>query len=381
MTVKESHNVAGLKTTWGFEFAKDFVAASDSVGVSRLKAAGAVILGKTNIPVSLADWQSVNPIYGRTKNPFDLERTPGGSSGGSAAALAAGMVPLEFGSDIGGSIRVPAAFCGVFGHKPSFELIPVRGHAPMGADGVPPPLSVVGPLARSAADLSLALDVLAGPSSEQALGYRLALPPPRHAGLADFRILVLTAHPSAQVDSEIRSAIEAIAGRLEGSGARVSRESALLPDLATAHGAYMDLLNTAMAMRGPEPPKTTAAEWMAMLDRQVEVRRQWANLFEDNDVVLTPAFGTAAYPHDSREPGERTLTLDGVQTPYFAQLAWPGLASLGNLPATAVPIGRTRAGLPIGMQVIGPYLEDHTTIGFARLLEREFGGFRRPPGL
>jgi amidase len=251
----------------------------------------------------------------------------------------------------------------------------------MGADGVPPPLSVVGPLARSAADLSLALDVLAGPSSEQALGYRLALPPARHAGLADFRILVLTTHPSAQVDSEVRSAIEAIAGRLEGLGARVSRESALLPDLAKAHGAYMDLLNTAMAMRGPEPPKTTAAEWIAMLDRQVEVRRQWANLFEDNDVVLTPAFGTAAYPHDSRDPGERTLTLDGAQTPYFAQLAWPGLASLGNLPATAVPISQTRAGLPIGMQVIGPYLEDRTTIGFARLLEREFGGFRRPPGL
>ncbi|HEY2751512.1 amidase family protein [Phenylobacterium sp.] len=381
MTVKESHNVAGLKTTWGFDFAKDFVAAGDSVGVSRLKAAGAVILGKTNIPVSLADWQSVNPIYGRTKNPFDLERTPGGSSGGSAAALAAGMVPLEFGSDIGGSIRVPAAFCGVFGHKPSFELIPVRGHAPMGADGVPPPLSVVGPLARSAADLSLALGVLAGPSSEQARGYRLALPPARHAGLADFRIMVLTAHPSAQVDSEVRSAIEAIAVRLEGLGSRVSRGSALLPDLAKAHGAYMDLLNTAMAMRGPEPPKTTAAEWMAMLDRQVEIRRQWANLFEDIDVVLTPAFGTAAYPHDSRDPGERTLTLDGAQTPYFAQLAWPGLASLGNLPATAVPIGQTLAGLPIGMQVIGPYLEDHTTIGFARLLEREFGGFRRPPGL
>ena len=172
-----------------------FRAHEDAVGVARLKAAGAVILGKTNIPVALSDWQSVNPIYGRTCNPYDLTRSPGGSSGGGAAALAAGMVPLEYGSDIGGSIRVPAAFCGVFGHKPSLDLIPGRGHAPAGADGVPPPLAVVGPLARTATDLRLALDVLAGPDTPQSKGYRLALPPSRHAKLADFRVLVITSHP------------------------------------------------------------------------------------------------------------------------------------------------------------------------------------------
>ena len=380
MTVKESHNIAGLPTTWGFEWAKDFRASTDAVGVSRLKAAGAVILGKTNVPVSLADWQSVNPIYGRTKNPYDLERTPGGSSGGGAAAVAAGMVPLEFGSDIGGSIRVPAAFCGLFGHKPSFDLIPVRGHAPAGADGVPPPMAVVGPLARTAADLALALDVLAGPDREQAVGYRLALPPARHGRLGDFRVLVLTEHPAARTDGEIRAAIEAVAARLEGLGARVSRSSDRLPDLAKAHEAYGALLGTAMALRGPEPPPTTAAEWMKMLDQQVAIRRQWAALFEDIDVVLAPVFGTAAYPHDDRPSDQRTLILDGQPTPYFAQLAWPGLASLANLPATAAPIGQTKAGLPIGLQVIGPYLEDRTTLAFAEFVEREFGGFRPPHG-
>ncbi|MBA3810962.1 MAG: amidase, partial [Caulobacteraceae bacterium] len=179
MTVKEAHNVAGLPTTWGLVAYKDWIAPTDSVGVARLKAAGAVILGKTNIPPLLADWQSGNPVYGRTNHPLDAARTPGGSSGGSAAALAAGMVPLEFGSDIGGSIRVPAAFCGVFGHKPSYDLIPERGHAPPGLDGVPAVLGVIGPMARSAADLALALDILAGPDDDQAVGYRLDLKAPR----------------------------------------------------------------------------------------------------------------------------------------------------------------------------------------------------------
>ena len=192
MTVKESHNVAGLKTTWGFEGFKDYTASEDAVGVARLKAAGAVILGKTNVPPFLADYQSNNPIYGRTGNPWDLTRTPGGSSGGAAAALAAGMVPLEFGSDIGGSIRMPAHFCGVYGHKPSFNLVPTRGHQPpMTPAGAGVLLLVLGPLARTAADLTLALDVLAGPDTADAVGYRLALPPARHAKLSDYRVLVL----------------------------------------------------------------------------------------------------------------------------------------------------------------------------------------------
>jgi len=381
MTVKESHNVAGLKTTWGFDFAKDFVAPADSVGVARLKAAGAVILGKTNVPVALADLQSVNPIYGRTQNPWDTSRTPGGSSGGGAAALASGMVPLEFGSDIGGSIRNPAHFCGVYGHKPSYNLIPQRGHSPPNTDGAGVALAVLGPLARSASDLQLALDVLAGPEDLEAVGYQLALPAPRHARLADFRVLVIDRHPLAEVDEEVRAGLNGLARGLERLGARVSRANAELPDLAASHEQYMALLGAAMARGNPNAPSITAIEWMTRLDLQAAARRQWKRLFEAVDVILAPVHGSLAFAHDANpDPGARVLTLNGQPTPYFAQLAWAGIATYGNLPATALPVGVSKAGLPFGAQVIGPYLEDRTTIAFAGLVAREFGEFRKPPG-
>ena len=382
MTVKESHNVAGLQTTWGFEPFKGFVAPADSLGVARLKAAGAVILGKTNIPPWLADFQSSNPVYGRTSNPWNLDRTPGGSSGGGAAAVAAGMVPLEFGSDIGGSIRNPAHFCGIYGHKPSYNLIPQRGHSPPHTDGGGVVLAVVGPLARSAADLDRALGVLAGPDEIEGVGYRLALPPARHERLADYRILVIDQHPLAEVDGEIRADLNDLAARLEGLGAKVSRASDLLPDPAETHASYMSLLQAAMSRGNPQAPTITATEWMTLLDTQLVYRRRLAKLFETVDVVLSPVHGATAFPHDdSPDPGARTLTLNGAPTPYFAQLAWIGMATFGNLPATVAPLGRSREGLPFGVQIAGPYLEDRTTIGFAQLLEREFGGFRAPSGL
>ena len=382
MTVKESHNVAGLKTTWGFEPFKDWIARTDSVGVARLKAAGAVILGKTNIPPFLADFQSNNPIYGRTGNPWDLTRTPGGSSGGGAAALAAGMIPLEFGSDIGGSIRNPAHFCGLYGHKPSYNLVPSRGHQPPGVpDGAGVVLAVVGPLARTAADLDLALDVLAGPDEGEATGYRLALPPARHDRLADYRILLVDSHPLVALDDEIRTGLGALADRLQAVGAKVARSSPLLPDLAHVHTTYTGLLTPAMSRGQPGVQTISAQEWMALMDAQAQLRKRWAELFGAFDIVLTPIHGAPAFPHDdTADPNARTLTINGKETPYFAQVAWAGPATLGNLPATAIPVGQTRAGMPFGAQVIGPYLEDRTTIGFAALVEREFGGFRRPPG-
>ncbi|MFN3512163.1 MAG: amidase family protein [Phenylobacterium sp.] len=382
MTVKEAHNVAGLPTTWGFSEAAGWIAPADSIGVARLKAAGAVILGKTNVPVSLADWQSVNPVYGRTNNPWALERTSGGSSGGSAAALAAGMVPLEFGSDIGGSIRVPAAFCGVYGHKPSYGVVPGRGHSPPGIDGLDVPLGVIGPMARTAADLDLALSVLAGPAEEEAAGYRLDLPAPRRARLADHRILVLDNHPLAVVSAEVRDALNDLAGRLERLGTQVARRSTLLPDLARSHEVYMGLLTAIMSRGGPAPPDLISAHgWMDLLDAQLAIRRQWAALFEAFDLVLAPAYGTVAFRHlEEPDPAKRLHRINGEDTPYFGQLAWPGMATLANLPATAAPVGLDREGLPIGIQIIGPYLHDRATIAFARLLEQEFGGFRPPSG-
>jgi amidase len=373
MTVKEAHNVAGLPTTWGIKEAANFVPAQDSVGVARLKAAGAVILGKTNVPPHLGDWQSVNPIYGRTSHPFDPARTPGGSSGGSAAALAAGMVPLEFGSDIGGSIRVPSAFCGVFGHKPTWGVIPGRGHVPPGLDGAEVPLGVIGPMARTASDLELAMGVLAGPDADDAVGYSLALPAPRRERLADYRVLIIDEHPIAKVQGEIAAAVEDLAAGLGKAGVGVARQSNLTPDLAAAHQVYMTILGAIMSRGSPGMAEPISAHaWMEALDAQIAIRRRWAALFEDYDVVLAPAFGVVAFPHDDAPFPERKHVIDGEETPYLNQVAWPGMATLANLPATAAPIGKTRGGLPIGVQIIGAHLADLTTIAFAGHLEREF---------
>ena len=369
MTVKEAFNVEGLVTTWGLESARDWVAPSDAAVVQRLKAAGAVIVGKTNVPPNLSDWQSANPVYGRTLNPHDATRSPGGSSGGSAAALATGMVPLEFGSDIGGSIRVPSAFCGTFGHKPSFGLVPIEGHEPPGAVGNPPPLGVVGPMARSVEDLELALGVTAGPWGMDAVGYRVDLPAPRGERLEDFRVLVLDDHPAAPVDAEIRTAIGELVRRARSAGAEVAYESNLLPDLAAQHATYMPLLMTAMTLGGPPGPQTpTANAYMGMLNAQLAWRQRWAELFENFDVVVAPTLGTVAFPHLEGEWGDRTLTINGKPEPFAGQLLWASLATLPNLPSTAIPIGKTKAGLPIGAQIVGPYLEDWTTLAFARLI-------------
>jgi len=370
MTVKEAFDVAGLPTSWGAPQFRDAIAATDAVAVQRLRAAGAVILGKTNVALNLGDWQTVNPIHGRTENPLDPSRTPGGSSGGSAAALAAGYVPLEFGSDIGGSIRVPAGFCGVYGHKPTYELVPQRGHKPGGVDEAPVPLNVVGPMARSAADLTLALDVTAGPDMDLAVGYRLSLPPPRRERLADYRVLVLDSHPLCVTGVEIRDAMERLADWLSRHGATVGRSSPLLPDFAAAQRAYSVLVTSIFSLGDPTRRSPHSAhDWLNALTLQTVMRRRWAELFREWDVVAAPVYGVAAFPHDDRPQVERTLIIDGSATRYMDQIAWPGVATFPHLPATSVPIARTAEGMPIGVQLIGPYLEDRTTIHLAGLLE------------
>jgi amidase len=367
MTVKESVDVAGLPTTWGLPPLRDFRPQADAAVVERLKAAGAVILGKTNVPPSLADWQSTNPIYGRTVNPHDPTRTPGGSSGGAAAAVASGMVPLEIGSDIGGSIRVPAVFCGVWGHKPTYGLMPARGHGFPATDGAAVELAVVGPLARSAADVALALDVIAGPDGDEANGYRAALPAPRPQRLADCRILALDRHPRVHTDSVLRAAVESVCGRAAAAGARVVREHALLPDLGAANADYIEMLGAIVSRGAPGATEVlTVNRWFELLDRRHRLRRQWRALFAEIDVVVAPTFGTLAYPHvDAPDMRTSTLMVDGEPTVYGQQIAWPGVATFPGLPATAMPVGRSADGLPIGLQVIGPFLHDRTTIAMA----------------
>lgn len=370
MTVKESIDIAGLPTTWGFPEFKTLPVREDAVVVQRLKAAGAVILGKTNAPVALADWQTVNPIYGRTVNPHDHARTPGGSSGGAAAALAAHMVPLEVGSDIGGSIRVPAHMCGVYGHKPTYGVIPLKGHGFPGTDGIDVPLAAVGPMARSADDIALAFDVLAGPV--EGTGWRLDLPPARHKTLKDFRVFVLDAHPAVATDATVRDALNGLAEKLERAGAKVVRQVPDMPDLAKAQELYTQMLTTVVTRGSPNAPPVSAHAFMELQDAQMRTTRQWRTIFKDIDVMLAPTFGVPPYPHeDNPDWAARTLMIDGKATPYGAQLGWPGLATWPLLPATAAPIAKTKDGLPVGAQIVGDLYGDRTTIAFAQLLQRE----------
>lgn len=410
MAVKESFNVGGLPTTWGLPIGRDWRAAEDAVAVTRLKAAGAVILGKTNIALSIADWQSSNPIYGTTNNPWDLKRSPGGSSGGSAAALAAGYVPLELGSDLSASLRVPAHLCGVFAHKPTANVVPQRGHAPPRSPALATDLTngmgVCGPMARTAADLSLALDVIAGPDDYEAAAYRLQLPPTRHSGLKEFRVLVLDTHPLLPVAQEIRVTIDQLANRLAATGATVARSSSLLPDLAESARLHTRLVrNFAAFGRPPEffkeiqekvaalmPDDDSLKAWRARAPllshhdvmageiARARLRQQWAGLFKEFDVVLCPPFVVTAFPHDHKPDQEdRTIDIDGVTHPYLSLIVWATLATPPGLPATVMPAGQSRTGLPIGVQIIGPLYEDRTTLAFAQLLEREYGGFTKPP--
>src|SRR5437667_7315950 len=264
ITLKESINVAGLGTTCGVPEWKTFVSQHDSPAWARLRAAGAVLMGKTNVPPMLADWQSANPVYGRANNPWDLGRTPGGSSGGSAAALAAGLTALEVGSDIGGSIRVPAAFCGVYGHRPSETLLPKSGQFPMPPmPNVAVVMGVQGPLARSAEDLELALSVLAGADVGEDVAWRVELPAARHARLADFRVAVLPAIPWLAVDDQISSALESLAARLSGLGCTVKRvQPDGLGDWREHHALYRSLLSAVTGARlDEETRKQRIAMW------------------------------------------------------------------------------------------------------------------------
>ncbi|MGR4868607.1 amidase family protein [Variovorax sp. LARHSF232] len=371
MTVKESFNVAGLPTSWGLPPFKNFMPAQDAVAVARLKAAGAVILGKSNVAAGLADWQSSNPVYGRTANPLDLARSAGGSSGGGAAALAAGMVALEMGSDMYGSIRVPAHFCGVYGHKPSIGVLPTRGHDFPATQMEPGDFpAVVGPLARSADDLDLVLAAIGGPDLPQSRAWHLVMPAPRHARLRDFRVLVLAEHPAAAASASMRAAMEGMAERLAREGATVARSSELLPDLKDIGAGYVTLVTTMLGAFQPGgSTRLSAHDWIRLMGKREAFRVQWRAFFERFDALLCPPFGCAAFAHEDNPDWEaRRLMIDEQPTPYGAQGAWATMASLAGLPATVAPIAKEADGLPLGVQIIGPFLEDRTTIALARLL-------------
>ena len=408
VTVKESYDVAGLPTTWGMPQHRTHRPAEDAVQVSRLRTAGAVVLGKTNVPLGLQDVQSFNEVYGTTNNPWDRGRTSGGSSGGSAAALACGFGALSIGSDIAGSLRTPAHFCGVYAHKPTLGLAANRGMVPPRAPALPVDLdlAVVGPMARTARDLTLLLDVMAGPDPlTLGVAYALTQPPARHQRLCDFRVLVLDEHPLIATGSAVRAGVNRVADALVAGGARVERHSPLLPDLTEAATIYMRLLfsstgayfpveadeelRTRVAELSADDPSLDAArlrgmvlshrDWLEVNSRRELHRHRWRQFFTEFDAVVCPVTPTPAFPHDhAPDPRERRIDIDGVAYPYFDQLVWAGLPTMPGLPATAVPAGRSPEGLPVGVQLIGPMFEDRTPLRLAELIEHRIGGFRAP---
>ena len=406
MTIKESFDLAGAPTTWGIPEMRGRIARQDAVATERLLKAGAVIFGKTNVPLLLADWQSFNAVYGTTNNPWDLTRTPGGSSGGSAAALAVGMSALELGSDIGASIRNPAHYCGVTGHKPTWGIVPLRGQSTVGALAMSD-ISVAGPLARTAEDLALALSVVAGPDELDAAGWRLALPKPVKARLADYRVALLIEDPNCAVEAEYAARLAEVGRRLEELGATVSFEARPAIDTVKAHALYIRLLRAVtMARLAPEVfadwQRKTAAlapeddsyrarvarattilhrDWLAAHEERTKLRWAWHDFFRDWDVLLTPAAAGPAWPHDQQgERFDRVIDVNGRPENTNDQLFWAGISGVAYLPSTVTPIGLSSAGLPLGVQIITDHLQDLTSIDFARLLAQEIGGFVPPPG-
>ena len=411
MTVKESFNVAGLPTTWGIPAQRDFRPKEDALAITRVNDAGAVVLGKTNVPIGLGDCQSYNDIYGTTNNPYDLTRTPGGSSGGSSAALAAGFGALSIGSDLAGSLRGPAFHCGIFAHKPTFGLVPLRGHTPPPFPALPidRDMVVIGPMARSAADLSLLLDVIAGPDPlEAGKAFSVALPPPRHEGFKGFRVLVIESDPLMPTDAAVRAAISKLTADLGKLGAQIERESPLWPDFAASSRLFMRMLLSFVAIGFPPDVYAGAVaaaanlpaqadslqderlrgialshrDWLMAEGARAGLRAQWRALFESFDAVICPVMPTPAFPHDhSVEMEQRRVMIDAREHSYADQMAWPGIANVTGLPATAIPLGLSPEGVPVGVQIIGPWLEDRTPLKLAELIERECGGFVPPAAL
>lgn len=406
MTIKESYQFAGSPTTWGVPALRDNITETSALAVDRLLDAGVVLFGKTNVPIHLADWQSFNAIYGTTNNPWDLGRTPGGSSGGSAAALAAGLTGFDAGSDIGASIRDPAHYCGVFGLKPTYGIVPPRGQSMPGTVAAAD-ISVIGPMGRGAKDLEIGLDVMSGPDLLDDAGWRLDLPIPAQTSLKDFRVAVKLSDPNSEVDQEYAECLQRLADGLAKAGAKVSDTAHPDIDTRRLHEIYVLLLRAATSSRTPEEDVARLTElkanldpadqsylarmalgvtmphreWLRLNNERHAMRFKFAEFFRDWDILLCPAAASAAWPHDQQgERHNRTIPVNGKMVPTTDQLFWAGFSGVVFLPSTVGPAGLTASGLPVGYQAISAHMHDKTAIRFSECVEREIGGFVPPPG-
>jgi len=406
ITIKDAYEVKGMRSTGGSPKWKEHIPNKDAVVVDRLRKAGAIVVGKTNVPLLSGDWQTYNELFGVTNNPWDIHKTPGGSSGAAAAAVSAGFSFLDIGSDIGGSIRIPAHFCGVYGLKPSYGLIPKSGHIP------PPPgmlshqntLSVAGPIARSSKDIHIALSILAGASPLEKKGWKLDLPSTRHQNIKDFRVAIWSNDPFCAVENAIADAIEELATQVGKLGATVHEDNPGV-SLQMNDDIYWNMSTPIIASGFPKStldsmekllensdpndtnPRVRQARgallkqqsWLSYNERRLRIQAMWEEFFTSFDVLICPVVFTTAFDHN-HEPDlfNRTITVDGIKRHYSEITAWPSVATLPQLPSVVVPIAQNADGLPIGVQIIGPYLEDYTPIAFAQAIEGICSGYNPP---
>lgn len=386
ITIKDSIDWAGSPSTWGDPANADYVPTEDADVLGQLRGAGTIVYGKTNVPLHLAEWQSFNAIHGRTDNPWDPSRTPGGSSGGSAVAVATGMASFEVGSDIGGSIRWPAAHTGTAGHKPSYGLVSQHGHTFPGQEGTVDN-NVVGPIARTVEDLELILPVM--------WERHLAPPPPARRALSEFTVGVLLENPIGAQAVAVTETVRAAIDQLADHGVRVVEPPGR--DVLVRGQEVGQQLGRAAAS-GPNPPpadadlarydaggrdydaliahssRMTHREWMKLNDERERVRLAWRDYFREVDLLLTPIAPTTPPPHDTDRPfSEQRVLVDGVERPVAEQWFWAGIANVTYQPAVAFPAGLAADGLPVGMQAVGPFMADRTCLRFGALAQEVLG--------
>jgi amidase len=379
-TLKDAHSTAGVRTTTGFP-PLDHVPQEDSTVTARLKAAGGILVGKTNVAQMLGDpAQSHNPIFGRTNNPWNIERTPGGSSGGAAAALAAGMTSFEIGTDLSGSLRIPAHFCGLFGLKPTENRVASTGLIP----GLPPPRSVrimscIGPMARTVEDLSLLYSIIAGPDGRDTEVQPVPVGAMPELELKDLRVAFAPTFPGFPVAAEIRAAIEGLAQQLNRLGVVV--EEATLPELDFNQdlSSAGELIGMVLGAFQPEEntPPTTLAQYLKALDRRDQSITAWEQFFQAWDVLLCPPSMITAFPHcETGSP----LRVDGQEVIYWMVNTHTTLFNYTGHPAVVLPYKLDRDGLPIGLQMIGKRWGETHLLAIAKALSQVTGEFRLPPG-
>ena len=402
VTIKDAYLTEGIVSANGMPEYKDFVPNRNADGVQRYIDAGAIVFGKTNVPYASSDWQSFNDIYGTTNNPWDLSRTCGGSSGGSAASLAAGLTPLELGGDIGGSIRIPAHFNGVFGHKPSHGIVSQRSLVDYQEQLGEQDLWVVGPLGITAGDVRDALHLLLGPPADRALGWKVELPAARTTDVKALRVATYFDDPAYEVDSEVKRLLESTAKSLEKEGAQVHWNTKPDIDFNENLIIYMQLMYSHMGKDVPEEQKQKVRQilqghpdgdeiagamgnslenWLALHERRLQLQAKWTEFFKNYDVLLAPVTPLPAFKHDHSAQGTRTWMVNGKERrSMFDIMFWSGFSLNTYLPASVAPAGRTSEDLPVGVQIVGPYLEDETPLAVAAMLERYHQGFEPPPG-